>query len=86
MNATEIISKLRAIDEYLGSGTPDDEPAEFVVVRRERKTLIGELKRLHGVDYEGVCAAERLREEYEHERLFNEFNAALEKLARRGRP
>jgi hypothetical protein len=86
VTATKIISELRAIDEYLGSATPDDEPAGFIVVRRQRETLVKELKRLHDVDYEGIRATERLGEEYEHERLFNEFNATLKKFMRRGGP
>ena len=86
MSAAKIISELCAMGEYLGSAEPDDEPADFAVVRRQRAALIEELKRRHGVDYEGVCAAERLRDEHDHEMLFSELNAALEPFMRRDRP
>jgi hypothetical protein len=45
--------------------------------------LVQELKRLHGVDYESVRAAERLREERDQEMLVSELNATLEKFMRR---
>ena len=48
--------------------------------------LVEELKRLHGVDFEGIRAATRLREEHEQEMLFSELNATLEKFMRRGGP
>jgi hypothetical protein len=89
MTAPKLVSDLRGIDEYLANVTPyDDLDGSIVVkkVRRRRETLVRTLKRLHGVGYEGIRAAERLREEHEHERLFSELNAALEKFMRRGGP
>lgn len=86
MTAPKIISELRGIDEYLGNVTPYDDLDDSIDVkeaRRRRKTLVEELKRLHGVDYEGVHAAERLREERDHEMLVSELNATLEKFTRR---
>ena len=101
MTATEIISVLRAIDEWLYNVASYDDhdgcfeledviPYNTVVAirkeRRRRETLIKDLKRLHGVNYDSVRAAERLREEYENERLANEFNATPDEFTRRGRP
>jgi hypothetical protein len=89
VTAPKIISELRGIDEYLDNVSPyDDLDGSSVIkeARRRRETLTRELKRLHGVDYEGVRAAERLREERDHEMLVSELNATLETFMRRGGP
>ena len=89
MPAPKIIAELRGIDEYLGNIDPLDDLDDSIDVkeaRRRRQTLVEELKRLHGVDYEGVRAAERLREERDQEMLVSELNATLEPFMRRGGP
>ena len=86
MPAPKIIAELRGIDEYLGNIDPLDDLDDSIDVkeaRRRRQTLVEELKRLHGVDYEGVRAAERLREERDQEMLVSELNATLETFMRR---
>jgi hypothetical protein len=86
MTAPKIISELRGIDEYLGNVTPYDDLDDSIDVkeaRRRRQTLVEELKRLHGVDYEGVHAAEQLRDERDQEMLVSELNAKLEPFMRR---
>ena len=87
MTAAKIIAELRSIDEYLGSAMPDDEPAADDERQRNRRAaLVRKLKRLNGIDYEGIRAAERLREEYAREKLIAELNATAAKFMRRGEP
>jgi hypothetical protein len=89
VTAPMIISELRGIDEYLDNVTPYDDLDDSIVVkkaRRRRETLVRKLKRLHRVDYEGIRAAERLREERDQEMLVSELNATLETFTRRGGP